>query len=125
RFVEEQDARLVRQRLGDHDAALHAAGQGHDLRILLVPQRQRLEDLLDIGRVLRLAEQPPAEAYGAPNGFEGIGMQLLRHEAYQITGGAEVVDDVMAADGDPALARVDDATNDADQRRLAGAIRTE
>ncbi len=27
RLVEKQDLRLVRQRLGDHHAALHAAGQ--------------------------------------------------------------------------------------------------
>ena len=32
RLVEEQDLRLVRQRLGDQHAALHAARQRHDLR---------------------------------------------------------------------------------------------
>ena len=47
RLVEEQDARLVRQRLGDQHAALHAAGQRHDLAVLLVPQRELLQHLLD------------------------------------------------------------------------------
>ncbi len=37
--------------------ALHAAGQCHELRILLVPQRQFFQDLLDMGRVGRLAEE--------------------------------------------------------------------
>ena len=32
RLVEEQDLRFVRQRLGDHHAPLHAAGQRDDLR---------------------------------------------------------------------------------------------
>ena len=49
-LVEEQDLRLVRQRLGDQHAALHAAGQRHDLAVLLVPQRQVLQHLLDMGR---------------------------------------------------------------------------
>ena len=48
RLVEEQDLRLVRQRLGDHHPALHAAGQRHDLGVLLVPQRQVVQHLLDM-----------------------------------------------------------------------------
>ena len=38
RLVEEEDARLVRQRLRDHYAPLHAARKRHDLRVLLVPE---------------------------------------------------------------------------------------
>ena len=62
RLVEEQDLRLVRERLGDHHAALHAARQRHDLAVLLVPQRQVAQHLLEVGRVRRLAEQAAAEA---------------------------------------------------------------
>ena len=80
RLVQEQNARLVRQRLRDHDAALHAAGQGQDLGVLLVPQRQRFEDLLDIGRIFRLAEQAAAEADRGPHRLERIGVQFLRHQ---------------------------------------------
>ena len=67
RLVEEQDLWLVRQRLCDHHAPLHAAGQREDLCVLLVPQRQVLQHLLDMGRVLRLAEQAAAEADGVPH----------------------------------------------------------
>src|SRR3546814_9620784 len=44
RFVEEQDLGFVAQRLGDHHAAFHAARQFHDLRIALIPQRERSEE---------------------------------------------------------------------------------
>ena len=57
RLVEKQDLRLVRQRLGDHHAALHAARQRHDLVVALVPQRQVAQHLLDVRRVRRAAEQ--------------------------------------------------------------------
>ena len=40
RLVEKQDLRLVRQRLGDQHAPLHAARQRHDLRVLAIPERQ-------------------------------------------------------------------------------------
>ena len=43
RLVEEQDLRLVRQGLGDHVAALHAARQRDDLGVALLPQRQVLQ----------------------------------------------------------------------------------
>ena len=39
--------RLVRQRLGDQHPALHAARQRHDLAVLLVPQRQGLQHLVE------------------------------------------------------------------------------
>ena len=82
RLVEEQDLRLVRQRLGDQHAALHAAGQRHDLAVLLVPQRQRLAAPSRCSAGLaRLAEQAAAEADGRPHRLEGVGGQLLRHQA--------------------------------------------
>jgi hypothetical protein len=37
RFVEKQDARFVRQRLGDQHSPLHAAGKRAQLAITLVP----------------------------------------------------------------------------------------
>ena len=37
RLVEKQDLRLVRQRLGNHQPAFHAAGQHPDLVVSLVP----------------------------------------------------------------------------------------
>ena len=98
RLVEEQDLRLVRERLGDQHAALHAAGQRHDAVVLLVPQRQRAQHLLDMRRIARLAEQAAAEGDGRPHALERIGVQFLRHQTDQRAGGAVVLDDVVAVD---------------------------
>ena len=125
RLVQEQDLRLVRQRLGDHHPALHAAGQRDDLGVLLVPQRQVLQHLLDMGGVFRLAEQAAAEADGRPHRFERVGVQFLRHQPDQRARRAVIAVDVMAADGDAAFAQIGDAADDADQRGLAGAVRPE
>ena len=123
RLVEKQDLRLVRQRLGDHHAALHAAGQRDDLGVLLVPQRQVLQHLLDMGGVLRLAEQAAAEADGRPHRFEGVGVQFLRHQADQRARGAIVASMSWPSTVTLPVARIDDAADDADQRGLAGAVR--
>ena len=58
RLIEEQDARLVAQRLGDQHAALHAAGQRDDLAVLLVPQSEVPEDALDVCWVGALPKRP-------------------------------------------------------------------
>ena len=125
RLVEEQNLRLVRQRLGDQHAPLHAAGQRHDLLILLVPQRHVLEHLLDERRIVRLAEQPAAEGAGRPHRLEGVGGQFLRHQADHGARGAVVADVVVAVHRHRAGGRIDDAADDADQRGLAGAVRPE
>ncbi len=122
RLVEEEDARLMRQRLGDHQAPLHAAGQGHDPAVLLVPQRKIAQQLFDKGRIGGLAEQAATEADAVEDAGEGVRRQLLRHEADLLARGAIVAEDVMAVGEDDAACRVDDAADDADQRRLARAI---
>src|SRR3712207_9565987 len=53
RLVEKEDLRLVREGLGDHDPALHAARERHYLAVLLVPQRQVPEHLLYVAGVGR------------------------------------------------------------------------
>ena len=125
RLVEEQDLRLVRQRFGDQHAPLHAAGQRDDLGVLLVPQRQRAQHLLDMRRVARLAEQAAAEADGAPDALEGVGVQFLRHQPDHRARRAVVLEDVVAVDRDLAGGRNQNAADDADQRRLAGAVGAE
>ena len=52
-------------------------------------------------------------------------VEFLRHQADHRAGGAIVRDDVVAGDRDLAGARLDDAADDVDQRRLAGAVRPE
>ena len=125
RLVEEQHLRLVRERLGDQHAPLHAAGQRHDLGVLLVPQRERAQHLLDVAGIGRQAEQPAAERDRRPHRLERVGVELLRHQADQRAGGAIVGEDVMAADRDRAGRRRHDPADDADQRGLAGAVRPE
>ena len=98
RLVEEQDVGLVAERLGDHHPALHAAGQFHHLGLALVPQRQALEQDLDLGRVARLAEQAAAEADRRPDAFERVGGQFLRHQADAGAGVAVVGQLVLAVD---------------------------
>jgi len=124
-LVQEQDLRFMRQRLGDHHAALHAAGQRDDLGVLLVPQRQRLQHLLDMCGVFRLAEQAAGKADGRPHRFERIGVQFLRHQPDQRACRAVIGVDVMAADQDAAVGQIGDAADDADQRGFAGTVRPE
>ena len=126
RLVEEQHLRLVRERLGDQHAPLHAAGQRHDLVVLLVPQRERPQHLLDVGRDRRQAEQPAAERDRGPHRSRthrcgsSCGTSPIKR-----AGGAIVGEDVVAADGDRAGRRRHDPADDADQRGLAGAVRPE
>src|SRR5580704_4796046 len=75
--------------------------------------------------VLRLAEQAAAEADGCPYRLEGIGVQFLRHQPDQRSRAAIRCDDVVAIDRHRALARIGDAADDADQRGLAGAVRSQ
>ena len=111
------------ERLGDQNPALHAARQGENLAVLAVPQRQRLQDLADVIRIGALAPQPTAEAHRRPHRLEGVGGQFLGHEADQRSRRPIVADDVVPIDRHAPLGRVDDAADDADQRRLAGAVR--
>src|ERR1700685_4044790 len=125
RLVEKEDLRFVRQGLGDHYPPLHASRQRHDLGVLLVPQRQVFQHLFTVRRARRLAEQPAAEVHGRPHALEGVGMQLLRHQADLAAGGAVVAHHVVPVRRYPARARCHDAADDVDQGRLAGAIRAE
>jgi hypothetical protein len=125
RLVEKQDTGLVSQRFGNQDTTLHAAGQGHDAIVFLVPERQRSQRLLDVGGIRRFAEQAAAETDGRPYGLEGIGRELLRHETDQRSRGPERPDVVVPVHGHRARRGVHDAADDVDQRGLAGAVRTQ
>ena len=125
RLVEEQDARFVRQRLGDHHAALHAARERHDLRFALVPQRKVAQRLFDDLGIRPLAGEAATEGDGRLDRLERVERQLLRHEADQLAGAAVIRDDVVPARADGAGGRVDDAADDRDQRGLAGAVGAE
>jgi len=124
-LVEEQDRRLVGQRLGDHHPTLHAAGKLEDAGIALVPQRQIAQQFLQERIVRRLAKQPARKTHCRPDALESFVEQFLRHQSDLRAGGAVVLDDVVAVDQYATAAGIDDAADDADQRGLAGAVGAE
>jgi len=124
-LVQKQNLRLVRQSLGDQDAALHAARQGHDFVLALLPQRESAQHLLDDRRVRRAPEKPAAETHRCPHRLEHVGRQLLRHQADLRPRRAIVAHDVAAVHGNHARGRGDDAADYVDQRRLARAVGTQ
>ena len=69
-----------------------------------------------------LPNRPRLKLTVAHTRLEGVGGQFLRHQADHRAGGAIVGDDVVAIDGDVPRGCIDDAADDADQRRLAGAV---
>ena len=104
RLVEEQDSRLVRQRLGDQQPALHAARQRHDLAVLLSHSDRSFSTFSMCAGLGGFAEESAAERHRAPGRFERVGRQLLRHEPDHRPRGAVVRDDVVAVDEYRALA---------------------
>ena len=69
------------QSLGYHYPTFHAARQGPDFCIFLVPQGQIAQHFFDIGRIWRFTKQATTEFHRGQNGFEGIGGKFLRHQA--------------------------------------------
>jgi hypothetical protein len=63
---------------------------------------RRFSRSLEIGVVARLAEEAAREADGVDHRREDVEMDLLRHEADHRAGAAELGDDVVPADRDPA-----------------------
>lgn len=115
----------MRQRLGDQHTPLHAAGKLAQHIVLLVPERQGFQDALDQFRVLLLPVQAAREADGVPHRLELVGRQFLRHKSDQGAGLAKILHHIMPADKHRTFTRIDEAADNRDQRRLAGAVRAE
>ena len=90
RLVEEQNFRLMAERLGDHHPPLHAPGKFDDPGIALLPQREVAQKAFDEVRIRRPAEQAPAERDRRPDRRENVEGDLLRHEAHLRAGRAIV-----------------------------------
>src|SRR6186997_2104821 len=88
-------------------------------------QRECAQHFLHVGRIFRLVEQAAAERHGCPDALESVGVEFLRHQSDQRAGRAIVLDDVMAVDRDLALRGHQYAANNADQRGLAGSVRSQ
>src|SRR3546814_7662938 len=96
RLVKKKNLRFMRQRLGNQHAPLHATRKSDQRIVFLVPQRQFTQYFFDVGRIGGLAEQATTEADRCPDGFEGIGCELLRDQAYLGARRAVVATDVVA-----------------------------
>ena len=71
------------------------------------------------------AEVPRLDPQGLLHREERVEVDLLRHEPHGAAREAVVLDDVVTEDGDGPGARPDEAAHDADERRLARAVRAE
>src|SRR5205823_4209776 len=93
--------------------------------LALVPQRQAFQQIRDLLLVARLAEQSARKIRRAPDTLECFGGEFLRYETNPLAGVAEVRLPVLAVDQHFAARGCDNAADDIDQSRLAGAVRPE
>jgi hypothetical protein len=78
--------------------------------------------LLEIGRILFLAEQAAAEVHRIPYCIESAKGQLLRYQSDQVASNAVVADNIVPGDANRARAAGDDAADDRNQGCFTGAI---
>ena len=123
-LVEEQHARLVHQCLGDHHAALHAAGERAAHHVGLFPQLRALEFLF--GAHQRLGARDAVETRvvhaDVQRLLEHVEVDLLRHDADAGLRALQVAVEVVAEHLHLAGGLVDQRGDDADQRGLAGTV---
>ncbi len=110
---------------GNQDAALHTAGEHHDLLVAFVPECQRPEYALDVHMIFGFAKKAATEATGVPRRLERLGRQLLWHQPDTRASFAVVLDRIVTIDEHGSGRLGNDATDDVDQRRLSGPVRTE
>ena len=125
RLVEEEDSRAVDQGLGDEEPALHAAGERPRIGGALVEEAKGGEDL-DQPLLGKLdPEVACLEAERLLDREEGVEVDLLRYQADRAAGEAVVALDVVAEHFHGACGLLGGAGDQADERRLAGAVRSE
>src|SRR6266511_490689 len=124
-LVEEQDARLVHERLADEEPPLHAARQGAAVRRALREEVERGEELDE--PLLREADAEIArlDAERLLDREERVVVQLLGDEPHGLARGAVFGDDVLAEDAHLARGGAEQPRHDRDERRLPGAVRAE
>ena len=122
RLVEDEDRRRMDHRLGDQQPALHAARQGAGISVGLVlePDRAQQLDRPPVG--FRDAVEAGLDLERLARREEGIEQDLLRHDSDRPLGVARILVDVEAPDRGAAAALGDQAGEDVDQGRLAGAV---
>ncbi|CAM5473184.1 hypothetical protein SSTU70S_05805 [Stutzerimonas stutzeri] len=127
RLVEDQQARLVDQRAGDHQPALHAAGEHSRGHVTLVPQPQLMQIFFgtlpgDLRRDAVVARLGDEDIEGL---FELVEVELLRHHAQAALESGRIAIQVVAEHVHRAAALVHQRGKNADGGGLAGAVGAE
>jgi hypothetical protein len=127
RLVEHEQFRFAHHRAGDHQAPLHAARQRARLVLRLVPELEFLEVFLGAlgGDRARNAVETGLVHADVERFLELVEVDFLRHQADQRHRLAAPFADRHTEDARIAARRVDQRGQDADQRRLARAVRPE
>jgi hypothetical protein len=101
RLIEDQQARLVDQGAGNHQAPLHAAGQGPGRVVALVPQTQFAQVLLGAlaGQFRWQAVVAGLVGDDIEHLLEQVEVELLRHDADEFLGTGEVRIDIHTVHG--------------------------
>jgi hypothetical protein len=127
RLVEEEDLRLVHQAAGDLDAAPHAAGEIHHLFVAPLGEVHGFEQLVD--QLLALRARHAVELREDDQVLFDAQLGVARHRLRDHADGAAhavgLLGDVESADAGHAAGRRQQRRQHADQRRLAGAVRSE
>ena len=114
--------RRMDHRLGDQQPPLHPAREGARIGVGLVLETDRAEQLLGPPPRLGHAVEAGLDLERLARREEGVEHDLLRDDADRRLGVARMPVDVEAPDRGAAAALVDQAGEDVDQGRLAGAV---
>ena len=125
RLVEDQQARLVDQGLGHHQASLQAAGELVHRLLQVRTEIEALDQQLAPGLVGGVAVVAGVEAQGVVDVEKVVDHDLLVHDADQAAGEAVVAAVVVAEDADLPGVDAGDAGDHVDGGALAGPVGAE
>src|SRR3954462_2440873 len=125
RLVEDDDRRLVHERLRHQHPALHAAGERAHVGVGLGGKVEVVHHLVDPAVVARETVVARLQAQGFSHGKKRVEYQLLRHDPEHAARAPIVAPDVSAHHRSAAGVGTYQAGDHVDQRGLAGAVRTE
>ena len=122
RLVENQHVGAVDHRLGDHQAAAHAARQAPRVGIGMLGQVEGVEDFVGAPPGFGHAIETGLDFQGFARGEERVDDQFLRYDTDCARRGAAHRVDVMTPDFDVARGLVDQPGENIDESRFAGAV---
>ena len=119
RLIQEHAIPVVGERLRDHETPPHAAREGARVRLPLVEEAERAQQLDDALLTQRDAEIAGLEAQGLFDREKGIEVDLLRDEADDAPGLPVIRRHIAATDQHFAGGPADQSGHDANEGRLA------